>query len=497
MEKSKINLYLNTRLRSNFKKKKLIVKLFYIYFFFTIFDGILRKWIFPSLSTPLMVVKQAIAILILLKGIQYYSKFNLWEKSFFIIGIIVFITSLILGHGNIYVAIWGCLPFWFGLTLCHIISKILSYNDLHFIGKILIGFVPINTMLILAQLILPVNHWINYRGTEIKEYLLGRSAIDLAGGFRPPGIFMATGTLGLFLVLSSSFILYYLFINTKLLNKQYLIIAYVCCWISSICAVSRSCIFYMIGISIYAIYFAGIKNYKTAIKVIKYIALFIIFFIPFLFTPLGDKAIKNMGNRFENASHSTVGTQKNSLEGNIYDIYNRTISYLIDALIDPRTMDGETIPLFGYGQGMSTQVGGRLLNEGKIAKNAGFSLAEWDGLRIICESGLLLGWIILYIRLGYAFRFISSLKSYSYKNMNMTVFIYPIFLLSFFVMNTWGNVTNANMAFLFGGLFLAAERIEQKRYYYLLQKRKKRDYENQCNIKKQTASFRSSTRIKC
>lgn len=447
-----------------YKSRSYLVRLIFLFMFFTIFDGIFRKWLFPSLSIPIMVIKQIIAIWIVFKASHYYSKFGAWEKSFMIVGGIVFVTSLLFGHQNLLVAIWGCLPYFFGLTLCCIIANVLSFDDICTIGKIIVYFVPINAALTAIQLILPAGHWLNYKaGGEIEYESI--SAIELMGGFRPSGIFMSTGTLSLYLLMAMEFLLYFLFINQNVIkNKILLIIAYLCCWTTSICAVSRTCVFYVLGMTAYALFFLIIKDRKTLSRVIRYSVIFAFAFGLLLSTPLGESATENMGNRFTAASESNVGTKKSTLYGTVYDIYNRNIAYMVNGLIDPKTESGAPVPFLGYGQGMSTQVGGRLLYGENKSKDIGFALAEWDGLRIVCESGLMLGLVILFIRLGYVFRFFGSLVSYSRRNMYMSVFLYPTFLLTFFVMNTWGNVTNASFAFLSGGMFLAAKRIESQYY---------------------------------
>ena len=134
---------------------------------------------------------------------------------------------------------------------------------------------------------------------------------------------------------------------------------------------------------------------------IKYIPLIIVGLMILSYVPSVNEALNSMSNRFTNASQSQFD-DLTTAEGTLKDLYNRNIVYNLRALIQPKTLDGEDVPFWGFGQGMSTQVGGRLLS---INRNAGFSLAEWDGLRIMCESGMIFGWIIIFVRIGYAFRF--------------------------------------------------------------------------------------------
>jgi hypothetical protein len=171
-------------------------------------------------------------------------------------------------------------------------------------------------------------------------------------------------------------------------------------------------------------------------------------------TDIGTEAMSNMLDRFENASHSQF-RRANVVEGQLLDLINRGVIYNFNALVNPKTIDGEDVPFWGFGQGISTQVGGRIKG---IKKNSGFALAEWDGLRIICESGLILGWIILFIREGYVWRFIPYIAEWKRKRFFLLLSLYPALLLSFFPISTWGNLTVANFAFMVCGMFLSVKR---------------------------------------
>ena len=47
----------------------------WLYFFLWIFEGALRKWVLPSLATPLLIVRDPIAIFIIIKPISLNVKF--------------------------------------------------------------------------------------------------------------------------------------------------------------------------------------------------------------------------------------------------------------------------------------------------------------------------------------------------------------------------------------------------------------------------------------
>ena len=101
-------------------ENKVIRTLILFFILSLLFDGVFRKWFLAPLSAPLMMIKQILAIIICLKSITVFPIMSLWEKSFALIGLIAFITTLLFGHQNIMVALYGCIPFWFGLPIYNI-----------------------------------------------------------------------------------------------------------------------------------------------------------------------------------------------------------------------------------------------------------------------------------------------------------------------------------------------------------------------------------------
>ena len=55
--------------------------LIYAYFFLLLYDGILRKWIFPDYDNIIMVIKQAVAVLVVFYGGQQITRLTGWEKA--------------------------------------------------------------------------------------------------------------------------------------------------------------------------------------------------------------------------------------------------------------------------------------------------------------------------------------------------------------------------------------------------------------------------------
>lgn len=427
--------------------------LVYLYIYSIVFDGIFRKWLLPQYSSPIMAIKQVLAVLIFIYGCRYWKYFTKWEIGSLLIGFITFLTTLAFGHGNIYVALYGCLPFFFGIPLCLIISKILYKDDLIRIGKVFVFVLFVNSILIIAQYNLPITHILNYTAGDV-ERIEDYAISELAGGFRPMGIFYHNTHNSLFSLVALSFLLYFYFFRKGIVTKLFLIVVLVLDVVACVCSVSRTNIFLHIGLI--AFFFLVISNFKTKRNFVLSIFIFLpIFYFFVQKTTFFTGAIENLENRFENASEAQYADES-TLQGTLNDIWYRGIQYHVNAMINPKTFDGSTPPFWGFGQGMSTQIGGRILDVG--GENSGFSLAEFDGLRIMCESGLLLGWFIVILRLGYVLRFFLKALHYKKRKQFMSYCLLPAFFVSFFLTTTWGNLFSANMTFVIGGLFLASQK---------------------------------------
>ena len=237
------------------------------------------------------------------------------------------------------------------------------------------------------------------------------------------------------------------------IRKYVLTIAIILELIAVVFSSSRTNVF--VHLIVFSFFFFFTTNAKRKMKFLKVVVLSLPLLIAIVSTNLLESAFDNLGSRFENASQSQY-RGVSTLEGTINDLIYRGVICNLDALIEPKTFSGEDPPFWGFGQGMGTQVGGRLMELGK--STAGFALAEWDGLRIMCESGLLVGWLIIFVRVGYVFRFLFMISYLRKKRKFLPLCILPSFLIMFYLTSTWGNVFICNFAFIVGGLFLASLR---------------------------------------
>ena len=154
------------------QKEKIIERIkkgIWLYFLLLFFEGALRKWILPQLATPLLIVRDPIAIWLLVQCLQY----NIWKPNGFVITawlvtILSFAFTFIVGHGNLFVAIYGMRIMLLHFPLIFIIGRILTYEDLEKMGKVLLWITIGMTILVALQFYTPQSSFVN-RGIAGEE----------------------------------------------------------------------------------------------------------------------------------------------------------------------------------------------------------------------------------------------------------------------------------------------------------------------------------------
>src|SRR5438552_13164248 len=179
----------------------------WLYFFLLIFEGALRKWVFPSLSNPLLVIRDPIAIWIFItarnKG---YLKFNPYSFFMIMVGVIGIFTAVTVGHGNFYVAAFGARIYILQFPLIFAIGKIFEWEDVVKMGRAMLWISLPMTVLIGLQFYSPQDAWVN-RG--LGSDTAGAGFSGAMGYFRPPGTFSFTTGVSLFYGFVAAYIFYF------------------------------------------------------------------------------------------------------------------------------------------------------------------------------------------------------------------------------------------------------------------------------------------------
>jgi len=183
---------------------KRIRQLIWIYFWLLIFEGALRKWFLPSLSTPLLIVRDPVVILIYLVALSGH-KFPRTGFFAWIIGLaFVSLLASFTGQGNIKVTLYGLRTDFLSLPLIFLIGRALTPADVKKAGKwVLILAVPM-ALLAFEQFRSAPDARINAgAGGELSAQLFASS-----GRIRPAGTFSFVTGMVCFLSLTAAFVLF-------------------------------------------------------------------------------------------------------------------------------------------------------------------------------------------------------------------------------------------------------------------------------------------------
>jgi hypothetical protein len=136
----------------------------------------------------------------------------------------------------------------------------------------------------------------------------------------------------------------------------------------------------------------------------------------------------------------------NEVEGGLKGVFlDRFLGGMIGALTS-----STELPFFGYGVGIGTNVGSKLLTGGNT-----FLISEEEWGRLIGELGPLLGILVIVFRLG----FVLKVARASYLRLTTNNFL-PWMLLSFgfisILQGQWAQPTSLGFSVMVGGFLLAS-----------------------------------------
>lgn len=422
---------------------------FWLYLFFVIFEGAFRKWILPELSSLFLVIRDPIAIYVLFTGIYHKKLTNGFGIFFLVISYISFITTLMWGHQNFIVALYGARVYALHIPILFIWSNILTREDLLQIGKWILLLSILMCIIIGLQYLTPQSSWIN-RG--IGGDTEGSGFSGVGDYFRPSGTFsFVTGMIG-FEFLVASYLFFYWQSNTILSKKQkippqYLYIYLLIFLISIFFCLSRSVIAstaIVFFTTILSSFLAQTKTYKTITLIVLITLLFIILYS---FIPFFQLAVDNMFLRFDAASNS----EGNFIKGSIGERFGGAF---LRAFTDTQNFTGKEIPFWGFGMGTGSKVGSTLLG---LSFLNSFGVAEEEWSLVICEYGYLIGAILLLVGRTYfpIYYAIKAAQILIHKKDFLPFIFTPFFIISFLTYQL-SVPTILGFTTIAGSLFFAA-----------------------------------------
>jgi len=428
------------------KARHRIRQLVWVYFWLLLIEGALRKWILPSFSNELLLIRDPVML-----AIYYYTiparvfPRNFWATSLWLIAALSVVGSFLLSTFNLLagfvpivplleIAAYGVRTNFLHLPLIFVIASVFDEEDVKKFGWWTIVLMIPMGLLMVAQFQASPDSFIN------RTAGLGEAEQLTAGGgkIRPPGTFSFISGSVFYMTFAAAFLIYGAL--TKTVYKNWLLIlSGAALVVSVVVSGSRACV-----ASVLIVVLAVIVIFLVRPRAVNRIVLtgLVVVVVAFLlsFLPIFKEGAHVLSDRFTDSAEAADTTITKGMISRVFGDFTEGLGNL------------DKFPMFGYGIGIGTNVGGRIL----VGRPA-FLLAESEWSRVLGESGPILGLTFLLWRTLFTLQLLllslSALKRYN---------ILPILLFSSgFVLlleGQLGQPTTLGFATLVNGLCLAATR---------------------------------------
>lgn len=416
--------------------RRKIQLLLWTYFWLVIFEGALRKWLLPGLSTPLLLIREPVALAAFMLGLPYLTRrpWAGWVGCFWAVGAVGLFLAITVGHRDIPTALFGARILWFHLPLIFLFAAVFTRDDVFAFAKATAFIAIPMAVLIAMQYSLPQSHFLNVApgGEE------GGGFDGALGKYRPPGTFSFTNGLSEFFGLAAACVLALVVSGPRPLPKWI--------WLSSASlivalpvSISRTLLFkYVLAVAatVASSVLSGrnMKNFIVGALVLSVVAL------AATRLPVVQDAQKAFAARWEMATEA-----EGEGEGMQGVLQNRVGDSTVGAVADAFNS-----PLLGYGIGLGTNFGAT-----RVAGKRAFLVGEGSWPTTIGELGPILGIILLGLRLALAGLLLRRAVLQA-KRSNALPLILGGYALVVVVMGGTAQPTGLGFLVLGAGLMLAA-----------------------------------------
>ena len=353
--------------------------LIWIYFFLLIFEGVLRKWLLPSLSNPLLLVREPFLVLIYLMALGRGAfPLNGYIAGLSIIGASAAVAGITVGSQDPTVTAYGFDAMFFHLPLIFVIPKVMTIEDIVKFGRWMLLLTFTMAVLMVIQFRSSPDALINCGAAGG----IGSQMRGALGRIRPPGFFTFITGASQFLALATSFLILGLW--KKGIYSRYLIFgAGIAIAISAVVSTSRlalggiGIVFVMVGV----IVAYDRKSMNNVIGMLVPIGLVLVVVTNLDIFHEGRQVFEARLQEAGDTGIGLVGTASNWTARAFGDLYAGILAI-------------QDAPVLGAGLGVGTNVGARLLSG-----SFGFLLAEGEWARVVLEVGPILAVPYLLIRI--------------------------------------------------------------------------------------------------
>lgn len=364
-------------------KQRKVQLLLWAYFWLLIFEGALRKWIFPGLSNPLLVIRDPVCILAIVLGWQFlrHSPWWAWIVGIWSIAAVSVLLAVFGGHGDLFTALYGARILILHLPLIFLFSLVFDRDDAWAFAKALLVVCIPMTVLIGLQYSLPQSHFLNAApgGDE------GGGFSGALGKFRSSGTFSFTNGVSSFYPLAAAaFAAWITAIPSK--RSGWIWVSATALIIALPLSISRTIFFYyalVAGFAIAAAALSGqaIRNFLLGSVIVGGLFLGVSQLALFQDAREAFDARWRMATEIEGGDDGVAGVLSHRVGG----------AFLKGIKTIPE------VPFFGVGIGIGTNVGAKLTTGDRA-----FLVAEDAWSSTLGELGPVLGVVLILFRISLA-----------------------------------------------------------------------------------------------
>lgn len=369
----------------------LLKKAIWLYVFLLIFEGALRKWLLPSLSAPLLIIRDPVAIAIVYLGWKSKRIPQNFLTLAYVVVLMVFcgiatvqiLTGVISSKLLIGTAVvaYGMRTNLLHIPLIFIIGRALDESDVLKIGRFLLMLALPMAVLMALQYKAPPTAWIN---TGTVWFTAGAnekiSQLTSAGGhIRPPGTFTFITGAAHFWELVTAFVIY-AFSRLRLYPSWL-------CWISAGSLIvaatvsgSRTLVLSCGLVVLFAVLIAMVRA-QLMVRTSRIIFPLVVVLMLVAQLSVVQEGAKTFADRWQEAD----AADNHGVEGRALGYFTKAWPAMFET------------PFFGFGIGLGTNVGATLAT-GKTE----FVLGEEEWVRVIQEAGAIGGVLFLLFRISVA-----------------------------------------------------------------------------------------------
>lgn len=407
-----------------------IRNLIWLYILLWLVEGGLRRWFLPGLASPLLLIRDPLAIAIYyMAASNNLFPFNGFLTWGFLLGLLTFVNAMVVGHGNPFVAAYGVRCDFLHVPLIFVMGKVLREKDIVALAKVAVWVAVPYTALLAAQFYQPQDAWVN-RG--VGGNMDGAGFSGAMNHFRPPGTFsFITGPSQLYPLFTAC---WFSLMLVRQLPLWTMIASGSAVLIAIPISISRQ-LFLSVAIAALAGFAALLVGGRFSFKlVIQFaVAVAILLAVTSQSTVFRD-GMEAFSARWEGATTEQGGFHEAIVDRVLNDLFG--------------SFAGVTNT--GLGTGFSTNVGQKTLTT-----EVGFGASEGEWGRLLYDNGFVLGTLLILYRATLAGALVfAAFRSWQRGSPLGLVFASACFLV---VLNgQWGQTTTLGSAVIGAGLTLAA-----------------------------------------